>query len=123
MSKIKNMIIGLCLLVFAGISVNAVAGTSASPQNQVGNQTAIVKAVNQSDNIEAGDIFTDAVIGSAISADDYSAMLTNVQLRRLPTCPACRIETCFRDKTRPCKGRCKSRGRIFNCRKRTNANS
>jgi hypothetical protein len=119
MSKIKNMIIGLCLLIFAGISVNAVAGTSASPQDQVNNQTAIVKAVNQSDSIEVGDVFTDAVIGSEISVDDYSAMLTNVRLQRLPVCPTCRATRCttinYQTGEQRCKGFCRSRGRRFNC--------
>jgi hypothetical protein len=131
MLKIKNTITGLCLLAFAGISVNAVAGTSAAPQDQVNNQTAIVKAVNQSDSIQADDLLTDAVIGSEISVDDYNLILAQHGsrlprhiLNRFPTCPRCgnaRVPGTFTDqngkKTRinPTVRGCKRRGILRRC--------
>lgn len=110
----KNISIALSSLVLVGLSVNAVAETSApTPQDQINDRAAILKTIDQTDS---GDLFTDAIIGSEISADDYSSMLikANINIRSLPKCPRCRFTVSSRI------GRCRANGRVFSCSRRRN---
>lgn len=118
MSKIKNLIVMICLVIFAGVGASAIAGTT----SQVNEQTAIVKAVERTAfepaNVNAelptiSDATTDVIIGQELSADEVGNMLTNVRFQsRLTVCPRCTITRC--GSTR-CFGKCKKNGRRFNC--------